>query len=150
MKRLFAGSNLKDVANAVFGRRHELPADSTLGELPFMIEMPHGSEGQTVPLGIVMMALLWQHYGLDLPHPEVSRWLEQNAPDVKYAFALNSVNRRSTELKVGSDRTVRVYLSSEVERRLREVSSQYLSSHALEIFELQGENVEAEQLSPAD
>jgi hypothetical protein len=148
MRRLLAGNNLKSVADAVFGRRREVPAHSTTGELPLMLEMPDGSEGKTVPTGIVMMALLWQHYGLDLPHPEVSRWLEKNAPDVKYAVALNSDKNRSTGLKVGSDGTIRVYLSSEVEQRLREVSSAYVRSHVLENFERQFEfQEEASQVS---
>jgi hypothetical protein len=151
MRRLLAGNNWKGMAKtfydfAAFGRRPEALARSAAGELQVMLEMPDGCEGKTVPASTVMMALLGQHYGLDLPHPEVSRWLEQNAPDVKYAVARNestgSDDDESAGLKVGSDGTIRVHLSPEVDQRLREVSSQYVRWQARTSSELQEEQNE--------
>jgi hypothetical protein len=97
-------------------------------DLRVMLEMPMGSEGQMVPTGTVIRALLWQHYGLDLLHPEVSRWLEQHAPDVKYAVAENRFASGSdgAEFRVGSNGMMKVSLSPKVDDRLREVSSRYL------------------------
>jgi hypothetical protein len=159
MRRLLAGNNWKGMAKTfhnftVFGRRREAPVRSTAGELPVMLEMPGGCEGKTVPTSTVMMALLWQYYGLDLPHPEVSRWLEQNAPDVKYAVARNKSTTdeedESAELKVGSDGTIEVHLSLEVDQRLREVSSQYIRWQAQDPIELQEEENEDLTPSPVD
>src|SRR5262245_27612895 len=91
------------------------------------VEMPTGYEGKTISSSAVMMALLWQQYGLDMLHPEFSRWLEQNAPDVKYAVAKNKFKMsESAGLRVGADGTIKVQLSPEVDERLREVSSQYI------------------------
>jgi hypothetical protein len=67
-------------------------------ELPFMLQMSDWPKGETVSTSTVVMALLWQYYGLDLNHPEVSQWLEQNAPDVKYAVA-------EDQLASGDDRS---------------------------------------------
>jgi hypothetical protein len=158
-KMLLAGNNWKGLAKTfhnltVFGQRREPPARSGAGELPVILEMPDGCEGKTVPTSTVMMALLWQQYGLDLPHPEVSRWLEQNAPDVKYAVARNrstsSDEDESAELKVSSDGTIKVHLSLEVDQRLREVSSQYVMWQAQASIELQEEQSEDFTPSPVD
>jgi hypothetical protein len=158
-KRLLAGNNWNGMAKAfhnltVFGQRSEASALSAAGELPFILEMPDGCEGKTVPTGTVMMALLWQYYGLDLPHPEVSRWLEQNAPDVKYAVARNrstsSDEDESADLKVSSDGTIKVHLSPEVDQRLREVSSQYIVWQTQAAIELQEEQSEDFTPSPFD
>jgi hypothetical protein len=159
MRRLLAGNNWKGMAKTlhnftVFGRRREAPAHPPATELPVMLEMPDGCEGKMIPTSTVMMALLWQYYGLDLPHPEVSRWLEQNAPDVKYAVArirsTSSGEDESAELKVGSDRTIKVYLSPEVDQRLREVSSQYIRWQIREPIELREEQNEDFILPPLD
>jgi hypothetical protein len=91
------------------------------------VEMPAGLEGRTVSSSTVMMALLWQQYGIDMRHPEFNRWLEQNAPDVKYAVARNRIRESErAELRVGDDGTIKVQLTAEVDERLREVSSQYV------------------------
>ena len=91
------------------------------------VEMPAGLEGKTVSSSAVMMALLWQQYGIDLLHPEFNRWLEQNAPDVKYAVARNNASRsKSAGLRVSADGTIKVQLTPEVDERLREVSVQYI------------------------
>jgi hypothetical protein len=159
MRRLLAGNNWKGMAKTFydftpFRRGDEAPARSTAGELPVMLEMPGGYEGKTVSTSTVLMALLWQHYGLDLPHPEVSRWLEQNAPDVKYAVARNrstsSDEYGSAEFKVRSDGTIMVHLSPEVDQRLREVSSQYIRWQAHDPIELQEEQNEDFTPSPVD
>jgi hypothetical protein len=159
MRRLLAGNNWKGMAKTfhdlmVFGQRRESPARFAAGELPVILEMPDGCEGKTVPTSAVMMALLWQYYGLDLPHPEVSRWLEQNAPDVKYAVARNKSTScdedESTELKVSSDGTIQVHLSPDVDQRLREVSSQYIRWQLQDSIELQQEQNEDFALSPVD
>jgi hypothetical protein len=159
MRRLLAGNNWKSMAKTFhnlteFGHRRESPARFTAGELPVVLEMPDGCEGKMVPTSTVMMALLWQYYGLDLPHPEVSRWLEQNAPDVKYAVARNkstsSDEDESTELKVSSDGTIKVHLSPDVDQRLREVSSQYIRWQTQDSIESQEKQNEDFALSPIE
>jgi hypothetical protein len=111
----------------IFGRREQNRAASMIDQFPVMVEMPAGYEGKTVSSDTVMMALLWQQYGLDLLHPEFNRWLERNAPDVKYAVAQNKrKNSENTGLRVGADGTIKVQLSPEVDDRLREISSQYI------------------------
>jgi hypothetical protein len=111
----------------IFGRKQQNRAGSMIDQLPVMVEMPAGCEGKTVSSSAVMTALLWQQYGLDLLHPEFSRWLEQNAPDVKYAVAQNSCqNGERAGLRVGADGGIKLQLSLEVDRRLREVASQYI------------------------
>jgi hypothetical protein len=159
MTRLLAGNNWKGMAKtfhdfAAFGLRREALACYAAGELQVMLEMPDGCEGKSIPTSTVMMALLWQHYGLDLPHPEVSRWLEQNAPDVKYAVArkksTGSDNGESAGLKVSSDGTIKVHLSPEVDQRLREVSSQYILWQTRAPIELQQERNEDFIPSPVD
>jgi hypothetical protein len=109
----------------IFGRKQQNRAAELIDQLPVTVKMPAGYEGKTVSSSTVMMALLWQQYGLDLLHPEFSRWLEQNAPDVKYAVAQNRV-KNGAELRVGVDGRIKVQLSPEVDDRLREVSSQYI------------------------
>jgi hypothetical protein len=111
----------------IFGRKQQA-SKSLVNELPLTVQLPAGFEGQTVPSSTVMLAFLWQHYGLDLLHPELDRWLEENAPDVRYAVAENksaSSDKRS-KLRVGANGTMRVRLSLKVDQRLREVSSQYI------------------------
>jgi hypothetical protein len=151
MKRLLADNNWKIIAktsnDTLFEDRCEVPIIS--GELPVMLEMPGGSEGKTVPTNAVLMALLWQQYGLDLPHPEVSRWLERYAPDVKYAVAKNksmgSNGDDPAELKVSSDGTIKVHLSLEVDQRLREVSSQYIRWQSREPIERRDDQDDREE-----
>jgi hypothetical protein len=111
----------------IFGRKQQNRAAELIDQLPVTVKMPAGYEGKTVSSSTVMMALLWQQYGLDLLHPEFSRWLEQNAPDVKYAVAQNRVkNGENAGLRVGVDGRIKVQLSPEVDDRLREISSQYI------------------------
>jgi hypothetical protein len=111
----------------IFGRKEQNRVAVMIDQLPVIVEMPAGYEGKTVSSSTVMMALLWQQYGLDLLHPEFSRWLEQHAPDVKYAVAQNRCkNVESAGLRVGTDGRIKVQLSSEVDDRLREISSQYI------------------------
>jgi hypothetical protein len=110
---------------AIFGRKRQASAQS---ELPVMLQMHGWSEGETVSTSTVVMALLWQYYGLDLRHPEVSRWLEQNAPDVKYAIAedqLASGDNR-TRFRIGPNGMMTIHLSLEVDDRLREVAANYI------------------------
>jgi hypothetical protein len=110
-----------------FRREQHYSAVSIIEQLTVMVEMPVRFEGRPVSSRAVMISLLWQQYGLDLLHPEFSRWLEQNAPDVKSAVAQNSVkNGVNAGLRVGADGKVKVELPLEFDQRLREVSSQYM------------------------
>ena len=104
------------------------------------------SEGDTVSATTIIMTLLWQQYGLDLRHPEVSRWLEQNAPDVKYAIAEDQFAKGHdrTKFRVGINRIVTVYLTLEVDDRLREVSTRYLLRQLERPVEPQKEQIEPE------
>lgn len=130
MRRLLVVNNWKGRIEmfhgyAIYRRKEQASARY---ELPVMLQMGDWSEGETVTTSTVVMALLWQHYGLDLSHPEVSRWLEQNAPDVKYAVAedqLASGDNRN-RFRIGPNGMMTVYLSLEVDDRLREVSSRYI------------------------
>jgi hypothetical protein len=109
------------------GREQHYSAASMNEQLTVMVEMPVRFEGRPVSSRAVMISLFWQQYGLDLLHPEFSRWLEQNAPDVKYAVAQNSAkNGVNAGLRVGADGKVKVELPLEFDQRLREVSSQYI------------------------
>jgi hypothetical protein len=111
----------------IFGRNQRYSADEMIDQLTVMVELPVRFEGRPVSSRAVMISLLWQQYGLDLLHPEFSRWLEQNARDVKYAVAQNSVNNGvNAGLRVGADGKIKVELSLEFDQRLREVSSQYI------------------------
>jgi hypothetical protein len=121
------------------GRTQQGFTNSVANELAITLEMPGWSKGKMVPTSRVVTALLWQQYGLDVLHPEVSRWLEQNAPDVKHAAAenraANGSESNNAQFRVGSDGTVKVHLSLKVDDRLREVSSRYLLSqvrHSIE------------------
>jgi hypothetical protein len=132
MKRMLALTvdNMKGVMGmlhciTITNRMRENLAFTTKNELPITLEMPCELNGTIVPSSIVVTALLWQQYGLDLLHPEVSRWLEKFAPDVKYAVARN---QRSDEqdFRVGLDGTLKVYLNPDDDKRLRKVSSDYI------------------------
>jgi len=110
---------------AIFRRRRQASARY---ELPVTLQMHDWYEGETVSTSTVVRELLWQHYGLDLRHPEVSRWLEQNAPDVKYAVVedqLASGNNRNKP-RIGPNGMMTVHLSLEVDDRLRKVSYRYI------------------------
>ena len=101
------------------------------------LRMPSCYLGKAVPTSIVVMELLWQQYGLDLLHPQVSQWLERNAPDVKYAAARGRFvgAGNDSQFKVGPDGTVELHLTLKSDDRLREISSQYLLSqlqHSIE------------------
>jgi hypothetical protein len=111
----------------IFGRKQR-DSEVTMGNhYQVEVEMPDGSEGRTVSSRTLMMALLWQQYGLDLLHPEFSRWLEQNAPDVKFAIAQTGHGTdKGAELRAGDDGRIKVQLTPAVDRRLREVSSEYI------------------------
>jgi hypothetical protein len=118
----------------IFGRKQQNRAAAMIDRFPVMVEMPAGFEGKTVSSSTVMMALLWQQYGLDLLHPEFSRWLELNAPDVKYAVARTDLkNGERAGLRVGEDGIIKVQLSAEVDDRLREISSQYVIENCEEL-----------------
>jgi hypothetical protein len=112
-----------------FWRKQPVMADSNGNGMPLILKMSGATEGTLVPATTVVTALLWQQYGLDMLHPEVSRWLEKHAPDVKYAVARNkfeSVNERnSSNFRVGRNGTLKVHLSLEIDDRLRKVSSDY-------------------------
>src|SRR5262245_54411169 len=105
----------------IFGWGKQNSARSAVNEMPVKLRMPGWSRGKTVPASRVVTALLWQHYGLDLLHPEVSQWLERYAPDVKYAIAANTFadgdDHNSAEFRVGPDGTIQVYISLEVDDR---------------------------------
>jgi hypothetical protein len=112
-----------------FWRKQAGMADSDRNGMPLILKLSGATEGTLVPATTVVTALLWQQYGLDMLHPEVSRWLEKHAPDVKYAVARNksaSVDERnSPNFRVGRNGTLKVHLSLEIDDRLRKVSSDY-------------------------
>src|SRR5262245_54317870 len=89
--------------------------------------IPACYQGRPVTTSIIMMELLWQQYGLDTIHPEVSRWLEQNAPDVKNAAADNqfAYSDDCAQIEVEPNGTIELHLPLELNDRLREVSTQY-------------------------
>jgi hypothetical protein len=121
----------------IFGRKQTEFKNPVANELSVELIMPACYQGKAVPPSIVMMELLWQQYGLDMLHPKVSRWLERNAPDVKYAAAGNQFasGNDSAQFTVGPQGTVELQVSLEVDDRLREVSSQYIWSqvqHSME------------------
>jgi hypothetical protein len=99
-------------------------SNNNLNQLSVNLRMPAFYRGKAVPTSIVVMELLWQQYGLDLLHPEVSRWLEQNAPDVRSAAA----NGQFAHGEVGPQGNVELLLPLEIDDRLRAVSSQYILS----------------------
>jgi hypothetical protein len=91
------------------------------------LRMPAGYQGKVVSRSIVMMELLWQQYGLDLIHPEVSQWLERNAPDVKNLVAKSNGNN-GRQFKVEANGTIELQFPLSIDDRLREVSSEYIWS----------------------
>jgi hypothetical protein len=97
--------------------------DPVANELSIELRIPISYQDKAVPTSIIVMELLWQQYGLDVIHPKVSRWLEQNAPDIKFA---SSDDR--TQFKVGPKGTIELHLPLKVDDRLREVSFQYILS----------------------
>jgi hypothetical protein len=126
----------------IFGRKQPYSADELIDQLTVMVELPVRLEGRPVSSRAVMISLLWQQYGLDLLHPEFSRWLEQHAPDVKYAVAQNSVNNGvNAGLRAGADGKIKMELSLEFDQRLREVSSQYIR------WQIEPEKEQEEQIS---
>jgi hypothetical protein len=110
---------------AIFRRKRQ---PSARYELPVMLRMGEWFEGETVSTSTVVLELVWQYYGLDLSHPEVSRWLEKNAPDVKYAVAEDQLANGDdrSRFRIGPNGMMTVYLSPEVDDRLREISSRYI------------------------
>jgi hypothetical protein len=112
----------------IFSRKQPEFTNPVANQFSVELIMPPCYQGKAVPPSIVMMELLWQQYGLDMLHPEVSRWLERNAPDVKYAAARNQFasGNDSAQFTVGPEGTVEMQLSLEFDDRLREVSSQYI------------------------
>jgi hypothetical protein len=114
----------------IFGHKQQAFTNPVINRLSVKLRMPAGYQDKVVSASIVVMELLWQQYGLDVIHPEVSRWLEKNAPDVKYMAANNqfaSGDDRS-KFRVGSNGTIELHLPLKLDDRLREVSSQYILS----------------------
>jgi hypothetical protein len=97
-----------------------------VNELSIKLRMPAGYQGKVIPTSIVVMELLWQQYGLDVIHPEVSRWLEKNAPEVKYMAGANG--SEGSKFRVKPNGTIDLLLPLKTDDRLREVSSQYILS----------------------
>jgi hypothetical protein len=121
----------------IFGRKQTEFKNPVANELSFELIMPAYYQGKAVPPSIVIMELLWQQYGLDMLHPKVSRWLERNAPDVKYAAARNQFasENDSTSFTVGPQGTIQLQLPLTVDDRLRDVSFRYILSqipHSIE------------------
>ena len=94
-----------------------------------VLRLPGKFKDKLINAGAVVQEVLLQHYGMDLRDPGVSQWLERSAPDVKYAIAVSKqTNTRGgvkPKFRVGANGTVQVQISSDVDRRLREVSSRY-------------------------
>jgi hypothetical protein len=121
----------------IFGRKQKGFTNPVSNELSVELRMPAVYQGKSVPPSVVVMELLWQQYGLDLLHPKVSRWLERNAPDVKYAAARNQFasENDSTSFTVGPQGTIQLQLPLTVDDRLRDVSFRYILSqipHSIE------------------
>jgi hypothetical protein len=120
-----------------FGRKQQDFTNPVINEMSVKLRMPACYRGKAVPTSIVVMELLWQQYGLDMIHPKVSRWLEQNAPDVKYMAAKTQFagGNDRTEINVGSTGIIELQLPLKLDDRLREVSSHYILSqvqHSIE------------------
>jgi hypothetical protein len=120
-----------------FGRKQQDFTNPVVNELSVKLRMPACYQGKAVPTSIVVMELLWQQYGLDMIHPEVSRWMEKNAPDVKYMAAKTQFARSNdrTQFRVGANGTIELHLPLKLDDRLREISSQYILSqvqHSME------------------
>ena len=115
-------------------RLEDAPQRTPTARLPenkemVVLRLPAKFKDKLINAGSVVQEVLLQHYGMDLRDPGVSQWLERNAPDVKYAIAVskqtNSGGGVKPKFRVGSNGTVQVQISSDVDRRLREVSSRY-------------------------
>ena len=105
--------------------------------LTVKLRMPACYLGKAAPTSIVVMELFWQQYGLDILHPAVNRWLEQNAPDVKSAAAKSQFvgGDTNSQIKVSPQGTIELRLPLKIDDRLREVSSLYILSqihHSIE------------------
>ncbi|HKX29198.1 MAG TPA: hypothetical protein VJ302_15995 [Blastocatellia bacterium] len=107
-----------------FNAHQSVNAETVANQMPVKLRMPLGFRGRTVPMNIVVMELLWQQYGLDLLHSEVSNWLERNAPEVKALVA----GDHQSHFTVGSKGTIEMQVSLRTDDRLREISSRYLQS----------------------
>jgi hypothetical protein len=107
----------------IIGYKQQDFTNLQVSELPVKLTMPAGYRDKAIPTSIVVKELLWQQYGMDLTHPEVSRWLEQNAPDVKDAAA----DHQFTDVDDQKE-TIEFHLPLEIDDRLREVSTQYFLS----------------------
>jgi hypothetical protein len=111
-----------------FGRKQQDFTNPVVNELSVKLRMPACYQGKAVPTSIVVMELLWQQYGLDMIHPEVSRWMEKNAPDVKYMAAKTQFARSNdrTQFSVGTNGILELHIPLKLDDRLREISSQYI------------------------
>ena len=122
-------------------------APMKMDELVVRLKLPVGWQGMIVPTSIVLMELMWQHYGLDLFHPNVSRWLEHNAPDVQSAVFGNQVpdgdGQDQPRFRVGADRIIELRLPLETDDRLRAVTTQYLRSQIQSPVKLQTKYLQA-------
>jgi hypothetical protein len=146
MRRLTELKSLKGVNKMfqsinIFGRKQQAISNPVVNEVAVKLRMPVGYQGKSVPTSIVAMELLWQQYGLDLMHPEVNRWLDQNASDIKAAVARNQMVSvgENAQVKVSSRGTIEFQLSVKVDERLREVSSQYILSQMGQAIEMQND-----------
>jgi hypothetical protein len=112
------------------GKQQPVTTGPVADKLLVKLRMPAGYQGKIVPTSMVVMELLWQQYGLDLIHPEVSRWIVKNAPDLKYMAASMAVNNQfaGSKFRASMNGTVELHLPLNVDDRLREVSSQYIRS----------------------
>jgi hypothetical protein len=108
-----------------------------VSELPVKLSMPACFQGKAIPTSIILMELLWQQYGLDVIHPEVSRWLEENAPDVRHAAANNQLEGGDVchQIKVEQNGTIELRLPLKIDDRLREVSTRYFLSQVQQSIE---------------
>src|SRR5262245_49523461 len=113
-----------------FRCEHQGPVPKAMDELVVRLKLPPVWRGKTIPTNIVIMELMWQHYGLDLFHPQVSRWLEQNAPDLQSVASgnqfMNGDGQDQPGFRVGADRIIELRFSLETDDRLRAVTTQYL------------------------
>jgi len=114
----------------IIGYKQQDFTNLQVSELPVKLNMPAGYQDKAIPTSIVVKELLWQQYGMDLTHPEVSRWLEQNAPDVKDAAADNQFTDcdDSAPIKFDQKETIEFHLPLEIDDRLRQISTQYFLS----------------------
>jgi hypothetical protein len=112
------------------GKQEPVTTGPVADKLLVKLRMPAGYQGKVVPTSMVVMELLWQQYGLDLIHPEVSRWIVKNAPDLKYMAASMAVNNQfaGSDFKAGLNGIIELHLPLNVDDRLREVSSLYIRS----------------------